>query len=57
MRHYPKPKLLKWNMMSAYEKEHILDEFWRDYFTKYPDPGSSDELNIMRKKYQRGRGR
>lgn len=45
-------KLLKWNIMSAYEKETILDAFWSDYFAKYPKPGGNDELNTMRKQFQ-----
>lgn len=52
MNRKPRTKLTKWNMMSAFEKECILDEFWCDYFRKYPEMGSSSELNIMRQQFQ-----
>lgn len=49
---YPKRKLLKWNMMSTFEKETILDEFWEDYFNRYPETGISEEVNTIRKRFR-----
>lgn len=48
-----KPQLLKWYTYSQAKRDAIMDAFWRDYFAKYPDPGSLDELNALRKRYQR----
>lgn len=44
-------KLLKWNMMSNLEKARMIDDFWRDYFRKYPKMGAMDEVNILRTQY------
>lgn len=52
MKHRSKSKLPKFYRLSRYEKEHIIDEFWRDYFTKYPEFGNMDELNIMRRQFK-----
>lgn len=49
MRNYDKPKPLKWNTYPQWQKDDIIAEFWREYFAKYPNEGSSQELNIMRK--------
>lgn len=35
-----------------HERDRIIQSFWADYFTQFPDPGSSDELNTMREQFQ-----
>lgn len=46
-----KPKLLKWHTYPAAKRESIIDEFWLEYFAKYPNDGVLDELNVMRRQY------
>lgn len=38
--------------MTTFEKETIMDAFWTDYFSRFPEPGSIPELNTLRKQFR-----
>jgi hypothetical protein len=45
-----------WFSRPVEERQAIIREFWREYFTAYPEYGSSDEMNVARATYERGGG-